>query len=109
MTTYRWIAPLVFAVIGIGQALDSGVRLAPPHVIAIVVVAVLVPLLAFMLTTKRHVHGIAAIVCGILTVVARMVSPVSLPELTLVAFAAGVIVIFGQIFSAAAAAGDTTA
>lgn len=100
MTTFRWIAPAVFAVIGVGQAFDSGVRLAPPPVIAVVALAVLIPLLAFALTPKRHVHVIAAVVCGLLTVVARMVSPVPLPELTLIAFVAGVLVIFGHVVRA---------
>jgi hypothetical protein len=100
MSRDRWIPAAVFAVVGTAQALDSGVRLAPAAVIALVAVAVLVPLAAFLLTARRAIHGAAAVVCGILTLAARLLSPVPLPELTLVAWIAGVLVLFGALSDA---------
>ena len=89
----RLAAVLVLA-LGLAQALDSGIRHAPPHVIAIVALALAVPALAFWLTGRPGVHLTAGALSLVTVVFARVISPVPLPTLALAGWFPAIAAIF---------------
>jgi hypothetical protein len=83
---FRRIIAVLTVGLGIAQAFDSGIRMAPPAAMALAALAVAIPAAAFWFSADRRVQLGSAVVAGVLTVLARAVSPVALPTLSLIAF-----------------------
>ena len=97
----KWIAAAAIVVVGALQAWDSGILAAPPLIGAMVVVAIAIGIIGQFLENDAIRLTIAALVF-ILLVTARIVSPVRLPELTLVGIPIFLILVLGPRFVALA-------
>lgn len=87
-----WAVPVV--VLGVLQALDSGVLRAGGTVQLLVALAIAAPPLAMVLTSEYGRHAMAIAAAFALLTIARAMSPVSLPTLHLIAFIPAVVVFF---------------
>jgi hypothetical protein len=88
MTKWNGLAAAVIAGLGLLQARDSHTFRASPLVIGLVLVGIALPTVAALLSRSWPVHAASALACGVLLVVARLISATPLPELLLVAFIA---------------------
>ena len=85
-------------VLGLGatQAWDSNVLSAPWWIIAMVAIAVIVPAAALILTDDPASLLAAVIIMSLLLLAAKLVSPVKLPALLVIAVLAGVLIILAN-------------
>lgn len=90
----RRIAAIASLVIGIGQALDSGIRHSSPASIALVAIALSGVAAALWWSSRTQRHLIAIALGLVLLVVARVVSPVPLPTLALAGWFPAVLIFF---------------
>lgn len=97
----KWIAAALIVLMGALQAWDSGVLAAPPTIMAMVVVAIAIGLAGVFIEHDGIRFGIAVLVLAILFT-ARMISPVRLPELSLVGMPIFLILVLGPRFVAMA-------
>jgi hypothetical protein len=93
----KWIAAAAIVMLGILQAWDSGILAAPPMIGAMVVVAIAIGLAGVFVENEAMRLGIAAVVF-VLLLAARLLSPVRLPELTLVGLPVFLILVLGPRF-----------
>ena len=97
----KWIAAAAILVLGALQAWDSGILNAPLIIGAMVVFAIAIGIIALFIENEMIRLTLAAIVMALLFA-ARIMSPVRLPELTLVGIPILVILVFGPRFMALA-------
>lgn len=95
----KWIAAVVIVVMGALQAWDSGILNAPIGIAAIVVVAIGVGIVGLFIRSEL-LRFVLAVLCLVLLFVARMLSPVRLPELGLVGFPIFILLVLGPRFAA---------
>jgi hypothetical protein len=99
MKNAKWIAALALVVIGALQAWDSGVLDAPLWIGVMVAAAIAMGVAGLFLEHEGIRFGIGVVVILILFT-ARMVSPVRLPELSLIGFPIFLMLIFAPRFIA---------
>ena len=99
----KWIAAAAILAVGLLQAWDSGVLNAPLWIAAIVLFAIALGIGGLFTNNELVRFGIAVIVLALL-LVARILSPVRLPELGLVGFPIFLILVLGPRFMALAKA-----
>jgi hypothetical protein len=95
----KWIAAAALIVLGAVQAWDSGILNAPPMIGAMVAVAIAIGVSALFVEHDGLRFGIAVLVL-VLLFAARMMSPVRLPELSLVGFPIFLVLVLGPKFLA---------
>ena len=95
----KWIGAALIVLMGTVQAWDSGVLAAPPMIGAIVVIAIAAGLAGVFIDHDGIRFGIAVSVFALLFA-ARMLSPVSLPELGLIGMPVFFILVLGPKFLA---------
>lgn len=78
MHRQRWIVVLAILILGPLMAMDAGAHQASASVIALVVVAIVIPAIAGLLSGNLRIHATAAIVSTVLLIVARLSSGVEL-------------------------------
>ena len=93
----KWIAAAAILAVGLLQAWDSGVLNAPVWIAALVLIAIALGIGGLFTENEPIRFAIAALVF-VLLLVARMVSPVRLPELTLVGLPIFLILVLGPRF-----------
>ena len=93
----KWIAAAAIAVVGLLQAWDSGILGAPAWIAALVVLTIALGIAGLFTENEPIRLSIAAIVF-ILLFVARVASPVRLPELTLVGLPIFLLLVLGPRF-----------
>jgi len=71
---WKWITIVALLVAGVLMALDPNVFSATPGVVALVVLAILVPVAAGLVSSNRHTLAGAAAVSALLLLIARLVS-----------------------------------
>jgi hypothetical protein len=89
----RWLWTVLLIAASALQAWDSGVLGADAFVQAVVAVAILIAPLAWGARARYEVQVGAVALAFVLLTVARMVSPVTLPELHLAAFIPAVLIL----------------
>jgi hypothetical protein len=99
MKQTKWIAAAAIASIGMLQAWDSGVLSAPPMIAAIVIAAIALGITGVFIAHEAIRFGIAIAVFALLFL-ARLSSPISLPELTLIGLPVFLILVLGPRFIA---------
>ncbi len=92
----RTIIAILIIGLGATQAWDSNVLAAPSWVIALVALAVALPALAVVITDDPGMLLAAIIGMSLLLLAAKLMSPVPLPALLVVAMLAGVLVIIAN-------------
>lgn len=97
----KWFAAAAILVVGILQAWDSGILAAPVWIAAIVVIAIALGIVGLFMENDVFRLTIAALVF-VLLLTARIVSPVRLPELTLVGLPIFLLLVLGPRFAALA-------
>jgi len=83
ITRRQVLSAAAMIVIGLGQASDSHAFAAGPLITGLALAAVAVPALTAIVTTLPAVYWGAVVLTGVLTIGARVLSPMPLPELTL--------------------------
>jgi len=78
MHRQRWIVVVAILVLGPLMAMDSGAHTTPPAAIALVVVAIIIPAAAGLLSGNLRIHAIAALLSTVLLIGARLASGVEL-------------------------------
>jgi len=97
----RWLmVPVVVA--GALQAWDSGVLGAGWLIQVLVALAIAAPPLAMILTPHYGAHAAAVAASFVLLTIARVMSPVSLPTLHIIAFIPAVVLFFTKVTEAPA-------
>lgn len=97
----KWIAVGLIVLMGALQAWDSGILAAPPMITAMVVIAIAMGIAGVFIEHDGIRFGIAVLVLAVLFT-ARMISPVRLPELSLVGMPIFLILVLGPRFMALA-------
>src|SRR5687767_377865 len=95
----KWIAAVAIVVMGSVQAWDSGILEAPIGIAFMVVLAIGVGLIGLFVSSEGLRFG-AAVLSLVLLFLARILSPVRLPELALVGLPIFFILVFGPKFAA---------
>lgn len=93
----KWIVAGICVVMGVLQAWDSGVLGAGAGIQALVGVAIALPVVALLSTDRYGIHALAVAASFVLLTVARIVSPVALPTLHIVAFIPAVVIFFSKV------------
>jgi hypothetical protein len=93
----RWVIIAISVVMGALQAWDSGVLGAGTVVQLLVGTAIALPVVALLATNSYGMHALAVAGAFVLLTIARVLSPVSLPTLVLVAFIPAVLIFFSQV------------
>ena len=101
MKHVKWIAAIALVAIGSVQAWDSGVFSAPAGIAALVAVAIAIGVAGLFVEHEGIRFGIAVIVFVVLFA-ARILSPVRLPELTLIGLPVFLMLVLGGRFRAMA-------
>ena len=96
-TRKPWILATLALAIATLQAWDSHVLLTDAMTQILVVAAIPLPALAIALARDTRVRLAAVVAAAVLLVIARTVSSVPLPDLTLAAFFPGWIVLFDHV------------
>jgi len=78
MHRQRWLVVAAITVFGTLMALDSGLDGAPRNVVGLVIVAIVIPAGAGLLSGNLRVHAIAALMSTVLLILARLSSGVEL-------------------------------
>lgn len=99
-----WAVPVV--VLGVLQAWDSGVLRAGGTIQILVALAIAAPPLAMVLASEYGLQAMAIAGAFVLLTVARVMSPVSLPTLHLIAFIPAVVVFLTKATAAPAEGGS---
>lgn len=97
----KWMAAAAIVVVGALQAWDSGILAAPPLIGMMVAVAIVIGIVGLFVENDVIRLSIAALVF-VLLFSARIISPVRLPELTLVGVPIFLILVLGPRFMALA-------
>ena len=97
----KWIAAAAVVVLGALQAWDSGILNAPPMIGAMVAVAIVIGIVGLFMENEAIRLTIAGVVF-VLLITARMISPVKLPELTIVGIPIFLLLVLGPRFMALA-------
>ena len=87
-----WVVPVV--VLGVLQAWDSGVLRAGWPIQILVALAIAAPPLAFVVTSEYGLQAAAIAAAFVLLTIARVIAPVPLPTLHLIAFIPAVVLFF---------------
>jgi hypothetical protein len=87
----RWWAALI-VVLGALQAWDSGVLRAPAMIQALVALAIVTPPAVLLLTNAYGVQALSVAASFILLTIARVISPVPLPTLHIIAFIPAILI-----------------
>jgi hypothetical protein len=95
----KWIAAAAIVFVGVLQAWDSGILAAPPMIAALVAFAIAIGLVGNFIEHEGIRFGIALLVL-VMLFVARILSPVRLPELSLVGLPIFLILVLGPKFLA---------
>ena len=95
----KWIAGAAILVFGFVQAWDSGILAAPPWIGGMVAFAIAIGL-AGLFTTNDFIRFGIAVMVFVLLFVARILSPVNLPELGLIGMPIFLILVLGPKFLA---------
>jgi len=74
MHRQRWLVVVTILILGPLMALDADTHAAPANVIALVVVAIMIPAAAGLLSGNLRVHGVAALLSSALLFTARLLS-----------------------------------
>jgi len=107
LARWRWGASALGLLLGVAQALDSGIVGSTPLAMALTALAIGSLAIAGLLATSGTVLVATWTAAMALTVVARVVSPVSLPELTIACGPIGLIHLFTWRACARARAGSS--
>ena len=99
----KWIAAAAILAVGLLQAWDSGVLDAPVWIAGIVLFAIALGIGGVFTSNELVRFGIALLVLALL-LVARILSPIRLPDLGLVGFPIFIILVLGPRFMAMAKA-----
>jgi hypothetical protein len=102
----KWIAAAAILVVGVLQAWDSGIISAPPMIGLMVGFAIGIGIIGLFIENEAARLTIAALVI-VLLFLARIMSPVRLPELTLVGVPIFLILVLGPRFMALRKAKDS--
>ena len=105
MKSFKWISVAVIATLGMLQAWDSGVLSAPPLIAAIVIVALALGITGVFIAHEGIRFAIAVAVLALLFL-ARLASPVSLPELGLIGIPVFLVLVLVPRFVAQAKRGQ---
>ena len=97
MVLNKSIVVAICVVMGALQAWDSGVLTASAGIQGLVAAAILSPVVAFVVTNSYGVHALAVAASFALLTIARVVSPVPLPTLHIVAFIPAVVIFFSKV------------
>jgi len=100
MKLSRPIVAALAAVLGLLQAWDSGAFSAGSTILVLVLVAIAIPVATLILFRNGGLALVAVLIAAVLTVVARILSPVPLPELTLAVVFPGMLVVFTSMAEA---------
>lgn len=92
----RWVIIAISVVMGALQAWDSGVLRAGTGIQLLVGAAIALPVVALLATNSSGVHALAVTGAFVLLTIARLISPVALPTLHLVAFIPAVLIFFSR-------------
>jgi hypothetical protein len=106
---WRWGASALGLLLGVAQALDSGILGSTPLAMALTALAIGALALAGLLATSGTVIVATWTAAIALTAIARVLSPVSLPELTLACGPIGLIHLFTWRACERARAGSSSA
>jgi len=87
-----WVVPVV--VLGVLQAWDSGVLRAGWPIQILVALAIAAPSLTLVLTSEYGLQAAAVAAAFVLLTIARVVAPVPLPTLHIIAFIPAVVLFF---------------
>lgn len=97
MRLNKWILAVTCAGMGVLQAWDSGVLSASLGIQALVAAAILLPVAALVATDSYGVQALSVAAAFVVLTIARLVSPVSLPTLHIVAFIPAVVIFFSKV------------
>ena len=97
----KWIAAAAVLVLGALQAWNSEILNAPPMIGAMVAVAIVIGIIGLFMENEAIRLTIAGVVF-VLLITARMISPVRLPELTIVGIPVFLLLVLGPRFMALA-------
>ena len=93
----KWACAAICLAMGGLQAWDSGVLRAGGMMQGLVVAAILLPVIALLLTESYGVRAAAVGTAFVLLTVVRVMSSVPLPTLHIVAFIPGVLIFFSKV------------
>ena len=99
MTLSRWVLAAICVTMGALQAWDSGVFGAAAGIQALVVVAIVLPVVALLATDSYGLRALAVAGAFVLLTLARVTSSVPLPTLHIVAFIPAVLIFFSHLVS----------
>lgn len=97
MLRNRWLWAGVCVAMGVLQAWDSGTLRAPAGIQALVALAIAIPVLTIVMTASYPWHALSVGAAFVVLTVARIISPISLPTLHIVAFIPAVIIFFSHV------------
>ena len=100
----RWVIIAISVVMGALQAWDSGVLAAGTLTQLLVGTAIALPVIALLATNSYGMHALAVAGAFVVLTIARVMSPVGLPTLHLVAFIPAVLIFFSKVTQVSAAA-----
>ena len=93
----KWIIVAISIVMGMLQAWDSGVLGAGTGIQLLVGAAIALPVVALLVTDGYGMHALAVAGAFVLLTIARVISPVALPTLHIVAFIPAVLIFFSKV------------
>lgn len=96
----KWSCAAICLAMGGLQAWDSGIGRAEGIMQGLVVVAILLPVIALLLTERYGIRAAAVAAAFVLLTAVRAMSSVPLPTLHIVAFIPGVLIFFSKVVSA---------
>jgi hypothetical protein len=105
MKSFKWVSVAAIVSVGMLQAWDSGVLSAPPMIAAIVIVAIALGVAGVFIAHEGIRFGVAVAVIALLFL-ARLASPVSLPELGLIGIPVFLVLVLVPRFVAQAKRGQ---
>lgn len=105
MKSFKWVSVAAIVSVGMLQAWDSGVLSAPPLIAAVVVLAIALGVAGVFVAHEGIRFGIAVAVLALLFL-ARLASPVSLPELGLIGIPVFLVLVLVPRFVAQAKRGQ---
>lgn len=96
MLRNRWLWAAICVVMGGLQAWDSGTLRAPGVIQAIVALAIAVPAVTVVTTSSYARQAVSVAAAFVLLTAARILSPVPLPTLHIIAFIPAVLIFFSH-------------
>jgi hypothetical protein len=104
MLRNRWLWAAICLAMGGLQAWDSGTFRAPAAIQAVVALALVIPALTIVASASYGLQALSVAAAFVLLTMARVLSPVSLPTLHIVAFIPAVIIFFSHVIDSRQAA-----